>query len=245
MEEKLAVKTNAVELLEEQLATRAKKNQFGFIVLSSSTDPYLQIEKDQQLTRQLLEVILKFGFPVHIITKSNLVIRDFDLLHEINKHAILPIDLQHKLNQKVFITFSFSSLDQTVSKIFEPGATAPHDRLAALRQSLKNGFHSGVSFMPLIPYISDTGENLNKMFKVFQDVGVNYILPSSITLFGSGPHDSKTLVFHVIQRHYPHLQEKYKKLFSTGSQMPAYYLNALTKKTNEMCTLYGLKNRIV
>src|SRR5689334_12241142 len=73
MEEKLSVKVNADELLEKQLQLRAKKNQYGFIVLSSATDPYLQFEKAYGLTRRLLEVILKYRFPLHIITKSDLV----------------------------------------------------------------------------------------------------------------------------------------------------------------------------
>jgi DNA repair photolyase len=71
MEQKLAVKTNAVELLEKQLKNKAKKNQYGFIVVSSATDPYLQVEKETKLTRQLLEVIAHYRFPVHIVTKSD------------------------------------------------------------------------------------------------------------------------------------------------------------------------------
>src|SRR5258706_220243 len=90
MEEKLSVKTNAVELLEKELARKARKSEYGIIILSSATDPYLQFEKEFQLTRKLLEVILKFRFPVHIITKSGLVVRDFDLLKQIDEHAILP-----------------------------------------------------------------------------------------------------------------------------------------------------------
>ena len=80
MEEKLAVKTNAAELLEKQLRNLSNKNKYGVIVLASATDPYLQIEKDTGLTRKLLEVILKYRFPLHVITKSDLVTRDFDLL---------------------------------------------------------------------------------------------------------------------------------------------------------------------
>src|SRR5882757_5745002 len=67
MEEKLSVKVNALALLEKALVLRSRKGQYGIIVLSSSTDPYLQIEKDFLLTRQLLEMILKYRFPVHII----------------------------------------------------------------------------------------------------------------------------------------------------------------------------------
>src|SRR5688572_9848113 len=80
MEEKLSVKSNAPELLEKQLLSLSRKNKYGVIVLSSATDPYLQIEKDLGMTRKLLEVILKYRFPIHVITKSDLVVRDFDLL---------------------------------------------------------------------------------------------------------------------------------------------------------------------
>ncbi|HKR03871.1 MAG TPA: radical SAM protein [Bacteroidia bacterium] len=244
MAEKLSVKTNSVEILEKQLHNKAKKNQYGIIVLSSATDPYLQIEKELGLTRRILEVILKYRFPLHVITKSDLVIRDFDLLKEINKQAILPADLEGKLSQKVFITFSFSTTDNAVAKIFEPGATQPDKRLQALETTLQNGFLSGVSLMPLLPYITDTGENLHKMFSTFKQTGVKYIFPASLTLFGNNSSDSKTLVFKAIEKHYPHLLEKYQKFFSSSFQMPQYYQNAFYKKTKQLCEEYGLPGRI-
>lgn len=156
MEEKLSVKENAIEILEKQLHTKSKKKQYGIIVLSSATDPYLQFEKETGLTRKILELILKYRFPVHVITKSDLVVRDFDLLKEINREAILPDDLQGRLSQKVFITFSFSTIDNGIAKIFEPGATSPDKRLETLRTTVENDFLSGVSMMPLLPYITDT-----------------------------------------------------------------------------------------
>ena len=245
MEDKLAVKSNAVELLEKQLALRARKNQYGIIVLSSSTDPYLQIEKDQLLTRQLLEIILKYRFPLHIITKSDLVVRDFDLLHAIRERAILPADLAGNLQHGLFITFSFSTLDSSIGKIFEPGATAPPDRLIAMKQALQNGFHSGVSLMPLLPYITDTAEHLETMFSVFHNVGVNYIFPASITLFGTEAHDSRTLVMKAIEKHYPQLLEKYRSLFAQGYQVPHSYSKVLSQKTKDLSLKYGLKNSII
>ncbi|MFT3911943.1 MAG: radical SAM protein [Ferruginibacter sp.] len=244
MEEKLSVKTNAVELLDKQLSLRAKKDQYGIIVLSSATDPYLQIEKEQMLTRQLLEVILKHRFPVHVITKSDLVVRDFDLLKQIEAAAILPKDLQDKLQRKVFITFSFSTIDDDVAKIFEPGATPPSKRLQTLETTLQNGFHSGVSMMPLLPYISDTTKNLEDMFGAFKKLKVNYVFPASITLFGDGGSDSKTLVLRAIEKHYPELVEKYKKFFLNSNAMPGYYGDAFSKKMKEMLVKYDLKNSI-
>lgn len=245
MEDKLSVKVNAPELLEKQLKLRAKKNQYGFIVLSSATDPYLQFEKKYKMTREILEVILRYRFPVHIITRSNLVMRDFDLLKEINRHAVLPPFLEGKTNHKVFITFSFSTLDDDVARIFEPGATVPSIRLQTMKATIDGGFSSGVSMMPLLPWISDTKENLELMFNTFKEVNANYVMPASLTLFGNGSADSKILVFRAIEKHYPHLLEKYKNYFDNNYEMPSYYTKALYKKLDELGKKYELRNRIV
>ena len=165
LEKSLSVKANAIELLDRQLAIRAKKKQHGIIVVSSATDPYLQIEEKYRLTRQALEVILRHKFPVHIITKSDMIVRDFDLLKKIEKAAILPSDLP-QLKNGVIISFSFSTIQDRVGKIFEPGATSPSKRLKVLQSSLAHGFLTGVSLMPLIPYISDTSEQLTKSFSL-------------------------------------------------------------------------------
>ncbi|MGB3106980.1 SPL family radical SAM protein, partial [Sphingobacterium siyangense] len=139
MAEKLSVKQNAIDLLDRALALRARKKQYGIIVLSSATDPYLQFEQTELLTRQLLEIILHYRFPVHIITKSDLVSRDFDLLKQIDAEAILPFDLQDKLTHRAFITFSFSTIDSEIAEIFEPGAPSPVLRLNTLSQARMMG----------------------------------------------------------------------------------------------------------
>jgi DNA repair photolyase len=244
MEDKLSVKINALEILEKQLENRAKKNQHGIIVLSSATDPYLQVEKKYRLTRSMLELIHYYKFPVHIITKSDLVERDFDLLEKINRDAILPADLQSSLDHKVFITFSFSTIDDGIGKIFEPGAPLPSKQLTTLKETLTAKFHSGVNLMPLLPYITDSEEHLDLMFQNFQQLGVGYIFPASITLFGDGIYDSKTLMLNAIQKHYPSLMEKYKKLFSFGYSPPSWYRNVLQKKIDRMTEKYLLKNSL-
>lgn len=245
MEEKLSVKTNAVKLLDRQLANRAKKGQYGVIVLSSATDPYMQFEKEELLTRQILEVILHHKFPVHVITKSDLVIRDIDLLHQIDRQAIIPTDLQGKLHNGTIITFSFSTIDDDIARIFEPGATSPSLRLNTLKTVLQEGFHSGISLMPLLPYITDTGEHLEEMLSTFKDADVRYIFPATITLFGNDTADSKTLVLRAVAKHYPHLLKKYERFFHSSTQMPKYYQEAFYKKTLELSLKYGLKNSII
>lgn len=85
LEMKTSVKINAPQLLEKQLRLKAQKGQYGIIVLASATDPYLHFEEELEITRKLLKIISFYRFPVHIITKSPLVERDFDLLEEIDK----------------------------------------------------------------------------------------------------------------------------------------------------------------
>lgn len=245
MEEKLSVKENAVELLDKQLTLRAKRNQHGFIVLSSATDPYLQSEKELGITRRLLEVILKHRFPVHIITRADLVTRDFDLLKEIDRVAIVPEELKTNPGRGVFISFSFSTVDDRIASVFEPGATPPSKRLLAHKAAVEAGFLSGVSMMPLLPYISDTSASLDAMFTAFKNSGSHYVMPATITLFGSGTADSRTLVYRAIDRHFPELSEKYRKLFEKSTELPEYYNEAFRKKALELSAEFKIRNRIV
>jgi len=115
MEEQLSVKINAPEVLDRQLALRAKKGQYGIIALASATDPYLQAEEKYRMTEGLLKVILKHRFPVLIITKSQMVLRDLDLLREIDSAAIHAPDLQGRLSRGVIISFSVSTFPCSVT----------------------------------------------------------------------------------------------------------------------------------
>src|SRR5690349_12974545 len=92
MEEGLAIKTNVLEVLDKQLAARAIKGQYGFVAVGSATDAYIHHEETYQLTRGILELLLKHRFPVFISTKCTLITRDIDLLKAIGQTAILPGD---------------------------------------------------------------------------------------------------------------------------------------------------------
>src|SRR5688500_13559038 len=140
MEEQLSVKINAPEVLDRQLALRAKKGQYGIIALASATDPYLQAEEKYRMTEGLLKVILKHRFPVLIITKSQMVLRDLDLLREIDSAAIHAPDLQGRLSRGVIISFSVSTLDERIASTLEPGAPLPSIRLETMRKCKEAGF---------------------------------------------------------------------------------------------------------
>ena len=245
LESSLSVKINAIEILERQLRNRAKKGQHGIIVLSSATDPYLQIEKKYELTRQALQLIASYRFPVHLVTKSDMIRRDYDLLKQIDETAIIPEDLQGRLDRGVMISYSFSTLDDRIGKIFEPGATAPSLRLVSVKETIAQGFLTGISMMPLLPFISDTTASLHQLYSNFKEMGVDYLMPATITLFGDGKADSKALMMHAIRKHFPELERRYQKYFAHGSNIPAYYQDAFYRKMKELGAAYAIRDRIL
>jgi DNA repair photolyase len=241
----LSAKVNSSELLEKQLSRRARKEEYGVIALSSSTEPYMLIEEKLKLTRKLLEIILRYKFPIHVLTKSKLVLRDLDLLQEIDKNAILPADLKPKLKRGAMITFSISTLDERVAKIIEPGAPSPAERLETMKKCKENGFLTGVCYAPTLPFISDTGEELDRMIKTAKDYGANYVFVGTLTLFGDGVTDCKTLYYKFLKKYYPELVPKYKGLYGIFFAPSKEYQKELEEKSRGLCEKYGIKNRII
>jgi DNA repair photolyase len=245
MAKTLSAKVNSPELLGKQLSRRARKGEYGIIALSSSTEPYMPIEEKLKLTRKLLEIILKYKFPVHVLTKSKLVLRDLDLLKEIDKNAILPSDLKPKLKHGAIISFSISTLDEKLAKILEPGASGPKERLETMKKCREEGFLTGVCYIPTLPFISDTEEQLDEMIKTAKDYGADYILVGALTLFGNGPADCKTLYYKFLERYFPELIPKYKSLFKNSFQPTKEYQKELQERSIRICNKYKIKHRII
>jgi len=242
--EKIVIKKDATAILDEQLANRAKKNEFGFIAVGSATDAYMQVEEEIGLTKELLQVILKHRFPVFISTKSELIKKDLDLLKQIDANAILPKDLKQNPGRGVIISFSFSTLDEKLSKQLEPGAPSPQKRLETLKLFCDNGFLCGVNAMPLLPYISDTEEGIDKIVAAAKQYGANYILIAGLTLFGNDERDSKQLVFRFLENNYPDLLEKYEKMYGSVYYPSWQYQQQLKKRADDLCKKYGIRNSI-
>lgn len=245
MAETLSVKVNAPELLEKQLSRRAKKGEYGIIALSSSTEPYLPIEEKLKLTRKLLEIILKYRFPVEIATKSKLVLRDLDLLKEIDKNAILPDNLKLKLRRGVIISFSISTLDEKLAMILEPGAPIPKERLETVQKCKEEGFLVGVCHIPALPFLSDSEKQLDETIKTIKDYGADYVLVGGLTLFGKDSTDCKTLYYKFLEKYYPELVPRYKSLFRIFFAPSKEYQRGLEGKSRMWCEKYGIKNRII
>jgi DNA repair photolyase len=240
----LAAKINAPEVLVRQLKTRARKREYGFIVLGSATDPYLPVEKDLKITRELLMIILRFKFPINILTRSPLILRDLDLLKKIGEKAIIPKELEGKMDTGVVLSFSFSTTDEKLARIFEPGVPSLKKRLDTIKKCKDAGFTVGAVFMPLLPFLSDSEEHLDKMFKDVKENGVDFVLASGLTLYGDGPYDCKTRYYEVLEEHFPELVPKTRAIFGKSSAPSHKYQKQLYQRFLGLCRKYSIRNKI-
>jgi DNA repair photolyase len=238
------IKSNASDILKTQLKNKAKAGERAVLLIGSATDPYIDIEKELFLTRNILNLANRFKFPVHIVTKSNLIVRDIDILKKIEENAILPKDIDN-LSSKVIITFSFSTIDEKISKLFEPNAPTPKQRLEAMKKLKKENFLLGVSLMPVLPFISDTEEVLKEMFHTFKDINVDYIFGGSLSLFGEADNDSKTKYYKILKENFPDLVEPTKELFGNKDYPIVSYQNKVYKRLLDCSKKYSIRNKII
>jgi DNA repair photolyase len=244
MADSLSVKINAVEVLDRQLAFRVKKGQYGIIALASATDPYIRSEEKYLITQGFLNIILKHRFPVLMITKSELILRDVDILKAINSTAIHANDLAGKLPGAI-ISFSLSTLDEEISNTLEPGAPPPINRLRTMQKFKDAGFTVGVNLIPTLPFITDSSAELEKIIRTAKEFGADYILIGGLTLFGNGPADSKTLYRKFLERRFPHLISDYKRLYRIFYSPPKEYTADLAMRAAEICEKYRIRRTIL
>lgn len=244
MAEGLAVKSNALEVLNKQLKNRAAKNQYGFVALGSATDAYLPQEADQKLTEGFLNLLLKYRFPVFISTKRDLITRDIAILKAIDQQAILPGDLKSSIGRGLILSVSLSSLNEQVTRILEPAAIAPLKRLELVQHLKDEGFFVGVNAIPLLPFISDTNDELEKIIVAAKEHRADYILCGSLTLFGNEKADSKTLYYKFLERYKIDLIPYYDELYNGFPYPPKSYQAALKERTDILCKKYNIRNHI-
>jgi len=183
----LDVKINAPKVLAKELARRPKQ---GIVLLGSVTDAYQPAEGKYQLTRKILEVLLKHDFPVSILTKSDLITRDIDLLKQFS-------------NCEVGLTIT--TLDEKVAKDFEPYSSTPQERLKALEVLHDNGITTYAFIGPILPGLTE----LESIFNILKNK-VDFVMAESLNLKCGNVDDIQNL----LREKYPELLGKYHKGFN-------------------------------
>jgi DNA repair photolyase len=184
------VKVNAIDLLKDALPRKRVRGTIGF---GSMNDPYMPLERKYQLCHRALQVIAQHRFPVHIITKSDLVLRDIDLLKEINQVYAA-------------VSLTITTTDDQLARQIEPGAPSSSARFAAMRALADAGIHTGLTMMPILPYICDTEENITQLVEQAHQNGAGYILPWFGMSLRAGSRD---WYYTQLDKRFPGVKQKY------------------------------------
>jgi DNA repair photolyase len=215
-------KENALSILEEELASKKNKGVVSFGTLS---DPYNEQEKKYKITRGALELIKKYGFGVSIDTKSDLILRDLDLLNDIKK------------NNNVIIKISICTTDNDLAKVLEPNVISPKRRLEVLKVLRENDIYAGLLMMPVLPFITDNEENIKKCVAAASNYGANFIYTKmGMTL----RNKVREYYYEHIDKLYPGLSNDYKTVYEKSIVCnPLKYRDLLEVFINE-CNKYHI-----
>ena len=219
------VKINAIELLADILPRKRVRGTIGF---GSMNDSYMPVERKYQLTRQALEVIVQHQFPVHIITKSDLVLRDIDLLREINQVYAA-------------VSFTITTTDDDLSRILEPGAPTSSARFKAIREVADAGIHTGVTMMPILPFIEDTVENISSLVEMAHQSGASYILPWFGMSLRAGSRD---YYYDKLDQLFPGVKQKYMQQFGGRYECNSPNYRKLDDVFQKLVYQYGIATRM-
>ncbi len=190
-ETQIFAKTNACEALLKQIQAKAYKPQI--IVLGANTDPYQPLEAKLQITKNILEILYEHRHPVHIITKSSLILRDLELLKKLSNENLLSISI------------SLTTLDAKLASKMEPRASTPVRRLEAIQELSKNKIRVGVMTSPIILGLND--EELESLLKSAVEAGASRAHYVLLRL----PFEVKDLFVDWLEEHYPERKKRILK----------------------------------
>ena len=221
--EDIEVKQNAPELLEQILRSKKKK-----IMISSGSmcDPYQPCEKELGLTWRCLELLDRYGFGATVITKSDLVLRDMDLCCSIDEKT------------KAVVQMSLTIADEALSRKLEPGVCNTKRRHEVLKEFHKNGVPTVVWMSPLLPFITDTRENVETILDYCFDAGVKGIVCFDIGMtLRSGDRE---YYYRALDRHFPGLSVKYREKYGNSYEVVSDRNDELMEMFHKECEKCGV-----
>ncbi len=222
--EDVEVKQNAPELLEKELKSKRRKCMIG---TGSMSDPYMHCEEKLFLTRKCLEIILKYGFGAAVLTKSDRILRDIDLLDEINRSA------------KCVVQMTLTTYDDNLCRIVEPNVCNTKRRFQVLEEMRERGIPTVVWLTPILPFLNDTEENIAAILEDCVRVGVKGIVCYNMGL--TLRDGDREYYYAALDKHFPGMKEKYRKRYGNAYELPS------PNAGNLMKVLYGIcsKNEIL
>lgn len=216
--EDIEVKQNAPILLERALKSKKKKCMIG---TGSMSDPYMHCEEELGLTRKCLEIIRQYDFGVAIQTKSDLILRDIDLLEEINRSA------------KCVVQITLTTYDKGLCHILEPNVCDTERRIQVLEEMQKRGIPTIVWMTPILPFINDTMENVTSILNECIRVGVKGVID-----FGMGltlRDGDREYYYRALDKHFPGMKGRYIKQYGNAYELSSPNAKELRTVFHKIC----------
>ena len=226
----ILVKANAAEALDTQLSKLKRKvngdlrevaNRVGLVAIGTATDPYQPIEGKARLTRECLKILAKYHIPTAITTRSPLILRDLDVLREMNITSI---------------NVSVNTLNHDVYKRLEAASPPPRRRLEVVQALVENGLSAGIFIAPILPYLTDFTVDLDTLITSAKAHRAQYAIPSVLRL----SPEVKVWYFRILQEQYPHLLPAYAKLYANSSYPGRHYVDPVMKRARSLLRKYAL-----
>lgn len=228
--EDIEVKENALELLDAALRRKRRRCMIG---TGSMSDPYMPLENELGYTRRALELIHRHGFGATVLTKSDAVLRDLELLSAINESA------------KAVVQMTLTTCDEALCRIIEPGVCGTQARFRALMKLCEAGIPTVIWLCPILPYINDSVDNIRGILDYCAQAGVY-----GIVNFGMGltlRQGSREYCYRMLDRHFPGLKERYMREYGMAYELPsprAARLEAIFRETCEKAGIIHDNDRI-
>lgn len=217
------IKSNVVEQFEKQLASPSWKRDI--VNLGGVTDSYQPIEKDRKIMPEILKLLIKYKTPCIVSTKSDLILRDFDLIDQLSRITY------------VNVAATITSMDENVRQKIEPGGVPSLRRFQMLKEFSKTNASRGLHMMPIIPYLTDSDENLNALYSHGEDAQVSYALPGLMNLRGR----TRKSFFNFIRLEYPRLVPIFEDLYKDG-RLDREYRTAFYKRLGKIKRAHSLSH---
>lgn len=221
--EDIEVKENAMELLEYALKHKRQKCMIG---TGSMTDPYIPLEMELEHVRKALSLIYGYGFGFTVITKSDRILRDLDLLQKINEKT------------KCVVQMTLTTYDEELCRKIEPHVSTTGERFAALKRLRDAGIPTVVWLTPLLPFINDTEENLSGILELCVEAGVYGVIN-----FGMGltlREGNREYFYRQLDRLFPGLKEKYIRTYGNRYEIESQNSSGLMKLFHQKCGENGI-----
>jgi DNA repair photolyase len=224
-EQKIYVKQHAADLLRQELR-KVKSDEP--IALGTATDPYQPAERRYEVTRGILEEFSRHrGLELGIVTKSNLVVRDIDLLSEVAQH------------NKVSVHVTVTTLNTELARILEPRAPRPDLRMDAVHALSAAGVRVGVSCCPVMPGVTDAPADLEAVIRAASEAGADYVFANPLFLKPC----SAAVFLPFVQENFPQLAENYRQRYQDRAFLPSSYGKRLGELIAKLKEKYKLNSR--